>query len=59
MERIANKSRSFVEAETWDIQQQLALTPQERMRAAQTLKKRLFPGRRPDVRECHRQRQAK
>ena len=58
MERIANKSRSFAEAEAWDIRQQLSLTPQERMHAARALKKRLFPGRRPDVRQCHLHQQA-
>jgi hypothetical protein len=52
MERVVNKSVSFVEAEAWDKQQYRAMTPVERMRAAWEIKRRLFPGKRPDVREC-------
>jgi hypothetical protein len=55
-ERIANKARSFTEADEWEIQQHLSMTPQERMRAAKLLKERMFPGKNPDVREWHRTR---
>jgi hypothetical protein len=54
IERIANKARSFTEADEWEIQQHLSMTPQERMRAAKLLKERMFPGKNPDVREWHR-----
>jgi hypothetical protein len=53
MDRIVKKSRTFAEAEAWDKQQYQAMSPVERMRAARQLKNRLFPGKRPDVRECH------
>jgi len=45
MERVANKARSFREADEWEIQQHLSMTPQERMRAAKLLKERMFPGK--------------
>jgi hypothetical protein len=54
MERVANKARSFREADEWEIQQHLSMTPQERMRAAKLLKERMFPGKNPDIREWHR-----
>jgi len=59
MERIAKKSHGFGEAEAWDIQQQLAMTPAERLRAARAIKDRLYPGKRPDVRQCHQRPQAR
>ena len=54
MERIVHKSRSFEEADRHDIQQQVQMTPQERMRAARALKERAYPADAEDVRECHR-----
>jgi hypothetical protein len=53
MERIVKKSRTFLEAEAWEKEQYRLMSPVERMRAARELKNRLFPGKRPDVRECH------
>ncbi len=53
MERIVRKSRSFADADAWDIQQQVSMTPQERMRAARALKDRLFPGKTPEVPATH------
>ena len=53
MDRIVKKSQTFAEAEAWDKQQYQAMSPVERMRAARQLKNRLFPGKNPDVRECH------
>ena len=52
MERIANKARSFEEAEEWDRKQYQEMTPNERMEAAADIKKRVFPGYCPDIREC-------
>lgn len=53
MERIVHKSRDFADADQWDAQQQLSMTPQERMRAARELKFRIYPKDAPDVRQCH------
>jgi len=50
MERIFHKSSGFLEAEQWDIQQQLEMTPEERKKAAETLKKRVYGKNPPDVR---------
>jgi hypothetical protein len=53
MDRTVKKSRDFTAAEAWEREQYQAMSPRERMRAARELKDRLFPGIRPDVRECH------
>lgn len=55
MERDVHKASSFEEADRWDVNQQVAMTPAERRRAARRLKDRLFPNAK-DVRECHRTR---
>ncbi|MFN0151648.1 MAG: hypothetical protein ACKVU1_13170 [bacterium] len=54
MERIVHIAKSFEEAEAWDIEQQVRMTPAERMRVARVLKDRCYPPNSPDVRECHR-----
>ncbi len=38
MERIVHISRSFEEAEAWDLQQNLAMTPEERLDILQRLR---------------------
>lgn len=48
--RIVHVTRSFQEAEAWDIEQQVRMTPTERMRAARALKDRCYPHDAPDVR---------
>ena len=53
MKRILHKSRSFKEAEEWDIQQQISMNPQERLQAAKILRERVFGKNTPDVREYH------
>ena len=53
MERVVHKSLSFKDAAEWDVRQQLAMTPQERIRAARALRKRAYPGRIVDVRAWH------
>lgn len=53
MERIVHKSRGFADADKWDVQQQISMTPQERMLAARELKFRIYPKDAPDVRQCH------
>jgi len=54
MEAVVHKAKSFAQAETWDIQQQLTMSPAERMQVAKTLKARAFPAPNKDVREWHR-----
>lgn len=54
MERLVNKAKSFREAEAWEREQYQSMTPVERMRAAQQIKNRLFPGKQMDVRECRK-----
>jgi hypothetical protein len=55
MERIVHISRSFEEAEEWDIQQNFAMTPEERLMAARQLSLRVFGKNQPDVREYYNQ----
>jgi hypothetical protein len=50
LERVVHKSRSFAEAEEWDIAQQLGLTPEQRQAIARELKRRFWGDKRPDVR---------
>ena len=53
MERVAHKSKSFKEADEWDVRQQLAMTPQQRIDAARALQRRVYgPGK--DIHACHK-----
>ena len=54
MERVAHKSSSHEAARRWDVQQHTSMTPEERMRAARTLKDRVYSSDAKDVREWHR-----
>jgi len=54
MERVVHKSKSFKAAAEWDIRQQLAMSPAERLRAGQVLRQRAYPADAKDVRACHR-----
>lgn len=52
MRKIAiHKSRSFREADDWDVAQQLSMTPRERREAVRELQRRFYGDRCPDVRE--------
>jgi hypothetical protein len=51
MEKIIHKTKSFDDADQWDIQQNASLSLEERLQAAQELKKRVYGGNCPDVRE--------
>jgi hypothetical protein len=53
MERVVNKARSFEEAAELDLRQHVAMTPQERMRAARILKERVYSNNAKDVRAWH------
>jgi hypothetical protein len=50
MERVVHKAQGFKEVEEWDIQQQISMTPEQRMRAAKELRDRFYPANAPDVR---------
>jgi hypothetical protein len=54
MERVVHISKGFKEAEDWDIQQQVSMTPQQRLDAAKVLRDRTYPPLTKDVRECHK-----
>lgn len=54
MERIIHKSKSFREAEAWDILQHIRMTPEQRQEAAAELRKRVYGAECQDVREAHR-----
>jgi len=54
MKRILHKSKSFKEAEEWDILQQIRMTPEERQAAAAELRHRVFGKDAPDVRDVKR-----
>jgi hypothetical protein len=49
MRRIFHKSKNHEEADLWDIQQQISMTPTQRQKAAKAIRLRVY-GRRPDVR---------
>lgn len=53
-ERVAHKASSHEEARRWDVAQNRAMTPEERMRAARVLRDRVFPADAKDVRAWHR-----
>ena len=53
MKRIVHKTYSFKDAEEWDIQQQINMTPQQRMEAAKQLKDRVYGKTTIDIREYH------
>ena len=54
MERVANRARSFAEAERWDREQMWAMTPEERLEAARILCERAYGPDAPDVRDSER-----
>jgi hypothetical protein len=53
MQRVVHKARSFKEADAYDVRQQRAMTPQQRMDAARELQRRFY-GPSKDIRSCHR-----
>jgi hypothetical protein len=55
MEREAHKSRSFDDANHWDREQQLAMTPDERLEIARVLRERVYGADALDVRAAERQ----
>jgi hypothetical protein len=54
MRRIFHKSSSFAEAERWDIEQHVRMSPKERQKAARVLKRRVFGPTCRDIRDGNR-----
>jgi predicted Fe-S protein YdhL (DUF1289 family) len=54
MDRVVRKSRSFDEADRWDVEQHTSMTPDERQRVAKELRERVYGKDAPDVRESTR-----
>jgi hypothetical protein len=54
MERVVHKAASHDDARRWDIEQQVSMTPEQRLRAARQLKDRAYPRDAKDVRAWHR-----
>ncbi len=50
MKRVVHKSHNFIEAELWEIKQQVSLRPEERQKVAKELKARVFGKNARDVR---------
>lgn len=50
MERIINIAKNNKEAEKWDVQQQINMTPEQRQSIAKELKRRFYGDNTPDVR---------
>jgi len=53
MERIIHKSKSFKQAEEWDISQHIGMTPDERQEVAAELRKRVYGKRAVDIRRLN------
>jgi hypothetical protein len=51
MKRVVHKSHNFTEAELWDIKQQVRMSPEERQKAAEELKSRVFGKNTRDIRD--------
>jgi hypothetical protein len=46
-------AKNHQEADEWDIQQNLRMSPEERLRAARILQQQFFGKNSPDVKESH------
>ncbi len=53
MDPVVHKARDHDEARAWDVEQNAAMTPEQRLRAARVLKDRAYSPDAKDVRECH------
>jgi hypothetical protein len=51
MKRVFHKSKNFKEAEEWDVLQHARLTPEQRLKAAAELKRRVFGDDVPKIRK--------
>ncbi|MBN1848014.1 MAG: hypothetical protein JW932_05460 [Deltaproteobacteria bacterium] len=50
MERVYHKAKNHQEAEDWDMDQHLRMTPEERQSAAKELRRRVYGDKTVDVR---------
>jgi len=50
MKAVVHKAKNFQEAEAWDIEQQIQMSPHERQRVAKILRERFYGKACPDVR---------
>ncbi len=53
MKMVINIAKNFAEAAQWDIEQQINMTPNERMEILKVLKDRFYGPEAKDVRACH------
>ena len=53
MERVCHKAKGFKEADEWDVQQQIAMTPEQRLAAAKILRDRIYPPPHTDIHDSH------
>ena len=49
MKPIVNKAKNFKEAEDWDIEQHIRMTPEERQKVAKILRDKFYGKNTPDV----------
>ncbi len=54
MKRIVNIAQNHKEAETWDILQQIKMSPSERQKIAKIIKQRYYSKKCKDVKEVHK-----
>lgn len=54
MDRTFNKAANHKEAELWDVQQQIKMTPRQRQKIAYELKKRFYGNKVADVRDSRK-----
>ena len=54
MERVVHIAKNFEEADRYDRQQSRELTPDQRIKIARKLQRRVFGSNNPDIREWHR-----
>ncbi len=54
IERVGHRAKGFAEAEAWQRDQVAALSLDERLRIAETLRRRVYGDDAPDVREFER-----
>jgi len=52
MERVIHIAKNHEDADKWDIEQHIRMTPNERMRIARILRERVYGKNTKDVREC-------
>lgn len=51
MKPVVNIAKNFKEAEDWDIEQQVNMTPQKRMEAARILRERFYGNKKISLRK--------